>query len=107
MAPYIGKVLLLSPIVGEFSNEETMLGFIPPQAEKLMRLAESGTYPIPRQCEIHVGEFDWQSNPKSVIKLARHLGLDVTVVSNAGHMLGQSYVATILDRWLTPARAAR
>ena len=101
MAPYIGKVLLLSPIVGEFSNEETMLGFIPPHAEKLMKLAESGTYPIPKQCEIHVGEQDWQSNPKSVLKLASHLGLDVTVVPNAGHMLGKSYVAAILDRWFS------
>jgi alpha-beta hydrolase superfamily lysophospholipase len=31
MKPYIGKVLLLSPIVGEFSNEEHMKFFVPPR----------------------------------------------------------------------------
>ena len=100
MKPYIGRVLLLSPIVGEFSNEDSVLGFIPPQAGKLLDLAERGTYPAPKQCEIHVGEQDWQSNPSNVIKLAGYLGLDVTVVPNLGHMLGKSYVSAVLDRWL-------
>jgi hypothetical protein len=100
MKPYIGYVLLLSPIVGEFSNEETRMGFIPPQAVKLSELAMSGSYPSPLNCEIHVGEHDWQSVPANVIKLAGHLGLPVTVVPSAGHMLGKSYVSSVLDRWL-------
>jgi hypothetical protein len=98
--PYIGRVLLLSPIVGEFSNEETNMGFIPPQAEKLSELALSGSYPAPMNGEIHVGEHDWQSVPANVIKFAGHLGLSVTVVQGAGHMLGKSYVSSVLDRWL-------
>jgi alpha-beta hydrolase superfamily lysophospholipase len=100
MTPYIGKVLLLSPIVGEFSNDEARVGFIPPQAEKLSKLAEGHAYPVPMKCEIHVGEHDWQSVPANVIKFARHLGLEVTVVSGAGHMLGKRYVSAVLDRWL-------
>ncbi len=100
MKPYIGHVLLLSPIVGEFSNEETRMGFIPPQAEKLSELAMSGSYPTPMNCEIHVGEQDWQSVPANVIKFAGHLDLQVTVVPGAGHMLGKSYVSSLLDRWL-------
>ncbi len=101
MRPYVGKVLLLSPIVGEFANEETMLGFIPPQAERLLKLAVSGSYPTPKHCEIHVGEQDWQSNPKAVQKLAGLLELEVTVVPNAGHMLDKAYVAAVLDQWST------
>ena len=100
MRPYIGKVLLLSPIVGEFCNEETMLGFIPPQADKLCKLAESGDYPTPIQCEIYVGENDWQSNPANVTRLAGLLGIDVTIVPNAGHILDKIYVNAVLDRWL-------
>ena len=100
IAPYIGRVLLLSPIIGEFSNDDTRMSFIPPQAGRLLQLAARGSYPGPTQCEIHVGERDWQSNPTKVIELAGHLGLKVTVVPNAGHMLGKNYVAGLLDRWL-------
>lgn len=101
LQPYIGKVLLLSPIVGEFSNEETGMGFIPPQSGNLLLLAESGKYPVPEHCEIHVGESDWQSNPSNVLRLAELLGLVVTVVPNRGHSLGKSYVSSLLDRWLS------
>ena len=100
MSPYVGKVLLLSPIVGEFSNEDNGLGFIPPHSGRLAQLAESGTYPVPRHCEIHVGEHDWQSNPANVTKLARLLGLSATVVPGGGHMLDKQYVSAVLDRWL-------
>lgn len=103
MAPYIGRVLLLSPIVGEFSNEETRIGFIPPHAEKLSELARSGQFPVPRNCEIHVGDSDWQSNPGNVTKLAGLLGIGVTVVPNNGHMLEKNYVTLVLDRWLPVA----
>ena len=100
MKPYVGKVLLLSPIVGEFSNEDNGLGFIPPHSGRLAQLAEAGTYPVPQNCEIHVGEHDWQSNPANVTKLAGILGLSATVVPGGGHMLDKRYVSAVLDRWL-------
>lgn len=100
LQPYIGKVLLLSPIVGEFSNEETRMGFIPPHSGKLLVLAEGGNFPTPKSCEIHVGEDDWQSDPRNVLTLAGHLGLAVTVVPNGGHNLEKTYVSRVLDRWL-------
>ena len=100
MKPYVGKVLLLSPIVGEFSNQDSGLGFIPPHSGRLAQLAEAGTYPVPLHCEIHVGEHDWQSNPANVTKLAGLLGLKATVVPGGGHMLDKRYVSTVLDRWL-------
>jgi len=102
MKPYVGKVLLLSPIVGEFSNEDLRMGFIPPFARRLTQLAERGTYPTPRQCEIHVGELDWQSNPSNVMRLAELLGLRATVVPEGGHMLDKRYVSALLDGWLDP-----
>lgn len=100
LPPYIGKVILLSPIVGEFGNEVTQMNFIPPRAEKLRQLAEAGTFPVPKQCQIHVGAEDWQSNPASVTAICELLGLDVTVVPNAGHMLPKDYVGALLDNWL-------
>ena len=100
MKPYIGRVILLSPIVGEFSNEDTHMNFIPPRAEKLLRLAEDGIYPIPKTCEVHVGSEDWQSNPANVTAFGSKLGIDVAVVPNAGHNLPKEYVGALLDSWL-------
>lgn len=95
--PYIGKVILLSPIVGEFSNEETLTTFLPPFAGKLFELAKANKLPSPKNCEIYVGSEDWQSNPKSVINLGVMLGIKVNIVPNAGHMLPVAYVEKILD----------
>jgi alpha-beta hydrolase superfamily lysophospholipase len=100
MEPYIGKVILLSPIVGEFGNDVTQMNFIPPRAEKLRKLAEAGTFPLPEQCQIHVGAEDWQSNPANVTAIGALLGLDVTVVPDAGHILPKEYVGALLDKWL-------
>lgn len=101
LPPYIGKVILLSPIVGEFANEETQMNFIPPRAEKLLGLAKDGTFPVPTQCQIHVGSEDWQSNPTNVTAFGELLGIDVTVVPNGGHMLPKEYVGNLLDYWLS------
>jgi hypothetical protein len=49
---------------------------------------------------VHVGEHDWQSNPVHVAAFGKQLGLAVTIVPQAGHMLGKSYVSALLDRWL-------
>jgi hypothetical protein len=91
---------LLSPIVGEFANQETEMNFIPPRSEQLLELAKAGSYPSPLNCEIHVGAEDWQSNPTNVELFGSLTGLKVSVVPEAGHMLPKKYVGELLDRWL-------
>jgi hypothetical protein len=76
LPPFPGKLLLLSPIVGDFHTESNGLGFYPPRADRLRELAETGTYPTPKNAEIHVGSEDW-------------------------HQLGVEYVGEVLDRWLS------
>ncbi len=98
--PYPGKLLLLSPIVGEFSNEQNRMGFIPPYAKRLYELASKGLFPAPRHCEIHVGSEDWQSIPDNVTAFATLVNGQVTVVEGAGHSLPKEYVSSVLDRWL-------
>lgn len=100
LKPYIGKVILLSPIVGEFASDEMRMNFLPPRAERLFELAKTGAFPTPRQCEMHVGAEDWQSNPSNVAALGGMLGIDVTVVPDAGHLLPKDYVGGLLDKWL-------
>ena len=100
MDAFIGKVMLLSPIVGEFSNEDIRMGFIPPYSKRLFELASSGSYPRLKQCEIHVGSEDWQSNPQNVTAFADLLDISVSVVKDEGHSLPKQYVSAQLDRWI-------
>jgi hypothetical protein len=100
MASFPGQVLLLSPIVGEFTNEQARTSFSPPRPTKLKELAEAGQFNAPSQCELHVGEEDWQSIPANVQAFGRLAGITVSVVPGAGHDLGKSYVGSLLDRWL-------
>jgi len=96
-----GRVLLLSPIIGEAASGVSEQTFIPPQAEKLAALAASGQFAAPRMCEIHVGAEDWQSGPARVGALGKQLGIPVTIAPGKGHVLGKDYVGPLLDRWLT------
>jgi pimeloyl-ACP methyl ester carboxylesterase len=100
MPAYPGRVLLLSPIVGQFQNDESGLNFIPPFAECLRGLVQLGKLPSPRTCEVHVGEEDWQSMPANVMALGEALSLQVHIVQRSGHMLDIQYVSVLLDRWL-------
>ena len=68
--------------------------------------AESGTYLVPIQCEIYVGEFDWHSNPSNVAYLASLMRLCVTVVPRGEHVLDKAYVSAGLDKWLALGNAA-
>ena len=97
LPPFPGRVLLLSPILGEFKDDSTSLGFIPPRAGKLMRLAREGSYPAPKRCEVHVGSEDWQSYANA-IAFSEMVGIQIHVVEGAGHMLPKDYVSALLKR---------
>lgn len=99
MQPYPGSVLLLSPIIGQFSNEEIQLGFIPPRAKKLGQMADEGKFAAPPNCRIHVGSEDWQSNPDAVTSFGTKVGIPVTIAYGRGHQLGADYVRALLDEW--------
>ena len=99
------RVLLLSPIVGEFGSDEsqgkTHLNFILPRAGLLYEAAKKGTNPVPKNCEFHVGSEDWQSSPANVITLAQMWGAQAYVVPGSGHAIDRGYITQLLDRWLT------
>lgn len=100
MPSFPGRVLLLSPIVGEFTNAQARTSFSPPRPKRLKDLAEAGHFKVPRQCEMHVGEEDWQSIPANVQALGRLTGILVIVVPDGDHDLGKAYVGPLLDQWL-------
>jgi hypothetical protein len=95
-----GKILLLSPILGAASDEITGMTFVPPRAEKLLNLSNKNLFPTPKNCQIHVGEHDWQSNPETVKLFCEPQNISYQVVPEAGHQLPQAYVNGVLDLWL-------
>lgn len=100
MPPFPGRVLLLSPIVGEFTNVQARTSFSPPRPTRLNVLAQKKQFPVPHQCEIHVGSEDWQSNPENVLVFGHLTGIPVIIVPQGHHDLGKAYVGPLLDRWL-------
>ena len=99
LAPYVGSILLLSPVLGGVTNGSTMRYFSPPRADKLMRLVEEGNFPVPNDIEIHVGGSDWQSPYQRAEQFAEAVGGECQVVSGAAHQLGEDYVSPVLDNW--------
>ena len=100
LAPFPGKAVILSPIIGPSKNNEVQMGFYPPRADVLHKAAVDGTFPCPLNAEIHVGSEDWQSGSAGVVEFANAVGLPVNVADGLGHMLGTDYVGNILDRTL-------
>lgn len=99
---FVGKVVLLSPIIGEAFDPETNRVYIPPRAGKLQQYIAAGRFNAPVDCEIHVGELDWQANPNEVTKLATPVGLRVNIVPDSGHQLDRAYVRELLTKLLNP-----
>ena len=100
---FVGKVVILSPIIGEAFDPATNRMYVPPRAGKLQRLIEQGGFNTPLNCEIHVGEHDWQANPNEVLKLASRTGFKVNIVPGSGHRLDCFYVGEVLYRLMAQA----
>jgi hypothetical protein len=104
LPPFPGRVLLLSPIVGDFENTDTAQVFMPPRSKVLKAAARAGKFPTPSHAEIHVGADDWQCVPADAEAFGALTGIPVTVVPGRGHLLGADYVGALLDRWLADAK---
>ena len=93
------SVLLLLPVVGGFYDDSLGMGFVPPFAEKSFELAQADNMTISQRGETHVGSQDWQCDPQKVSALGALIGVPVTVIPRAGHLLGSQYVRQLLDLW--------
>lgn len=101
LAPFPGRVLLLSPVIGSTAQSVTGMRFYPPRADVLKQTAQAGRFSKPHSIEVHVGEQDWQAGPQALVEFCNSVGVEVHVVPGRGHMLGSDYVGPLLDAWLT------
>jgi len=73
---------------------------VPPRAGEIQRRIDLSAYPVPRNCHIHVGSEDWQSDPVAICRFGKQLAIPVSIVNGRGHILGEDYVGGVLDEWL-------
>ena len=100
LAPFVGRVLLLSQIVGEFDHADKPMHFSPTYPTRLSQLAKEGLKSYPIDAQIHVGTKDWQSVPDNVLVFGKAVGIPVHLAEARWHMLGEDYVRPLLDVWL-------
>ena len=99
LEPYVGNILLLSPVLGGVTNSGSMRYFSPPRSDKLVRTVVEGCFPVPNNIEIHVGDSDWQSPYQRAEQFTQAVSGKCGVVPGAGHKLGKTYVTAVLDSW--------
>jgi hypothetical protein len=100
LARFPGHILLLSPVLGGFTDAKTMRDFSPPRSKRLMELSGNSDFPNPVKMEVHVGDQDWQSPSQMVIDFCNTVECEHTLVKGKGHELGKGYVGSVLDKWL-------
>ncbi len=102
MDSFPGKVLLFSPVLGAGISKDRLFGVLPPRSKKLLKLAESGEFPAPRDLEIHTGAEDSGCHPKLAERFALLVGnAKFRIVPNVGHQLGEEYLRGVLDKFLS------
>ncbi|PQA82405.1 hypothetical protein C5F52_15455 [Limnohabitans sp. TS-CS-82] len=65
---------------------------------KLLELASTGQFPVPVNCEIHVGSEDWQSCANSKV-FGEMVWIKVHLVQGVGHILPHAHVNELLKTW--------
>lgn len=87
-----GKILLLSPVLGDAENPETGMVYCPPRAQRFMESLRSGRLRLGAAIHVLVGSEDWQCNREALGLLK---GLDdvyVKEVEGEGHRIPSSVV---------------
>ncbi|MFP4389505.1 MAG: alpha/beta fold hydrolase [Desulfococcaceae bacterium] len=100
-APFPGRALLLSPVLGPARRIAGRLGSRPPRADRLRKMAAEGTFPPPAELEIHTGAEDQGCDPDLAREIFQEMvGVKLVVVPEMGHELDPEYVWRAARRFL-------
>lgn len=98
---YPGKILLLSPVLGQAVHKKQLYISRPPRADKLLTLAETNKFPISQYLEVHTGEVDNGCDPDLARKIEELVSeVKVKIVPNQGHELPTAYVKEVISNFL-------
>jgi hypothetical protein len=103
-APFPGRVLLFSPVLGAGVRPDGRFGSRPPRVGKLREMARAGTFPIPAALEIHTGAEEEGCDPVLAREIFSDMpGANLVVVPGMGHELDPEYVWRTVRRFLRKA----
>jgi pimeloyl-ACP methyl ester carboxylesterase len=89
---YAGKILLLSPVLGDAENPETGMVYCPPRAQRFVESLRSGRLRLGAAMQVLVGSEDWQCNREGLGLLKGLDAVDVKEVEGEGHRIPASVV---------------
>jgi hypothetical protein len=89
LAPFPGRVLLFSPVLGAALAQHAggFYGAIPPRADRLAFLAREHAFPAPASIDIYLGERDTGCAVEVASAFAMSVGGRLHIVVGAGHEL--------------------
>ena len=94
--PYPGKVLMVSPVLGEMKR--SFLSSTPPRAEKLRLAMQTNIFPAPDYSEILIGQYD------ACLDLAKAfsntLNSRLLIIPDQGHRLDYDTVCKAITEFL-------
>lgn len=103
-APFPGRVLLLSPVLGPARRTDGRFGSRPPRADRLRQMAEEGTFPPPAELEIHTGADDEGCDPDLAREIFGEMpGVKLVIAPGMGHELDPEYVWRVVRKFLEGA----
>lgn len=107
MAPFPGRILLLSPVLGVGFAADGFYGSYPPRASKLLDIAEGGSFPVPGYLEIHTGDQDPGCDPQLATLFSAYVhGTKLHFVAGEGHGLPKDYTCGVVRGFLDLAAQA-
>ncbi|OAD19232.1 hypothetical protein THIOM_005150 [Candidatus Thiomargarita nelsonii] len=101
LAPFPGRILLLSPVLGKAIDKKNLFISSPPRSKKLLQLAEQKKFPIPSYLEIHTGAKDNGCDPLLAKKISSLISRSkIYIVEGEGHRLNNNYLKQVLLKFL-------
>lgn len=99
MPGFAGKILLLSPVLGDVENPETGMVYCPPRAQRFIESLGGGGLEVAMNMRVLVGSEDWQCN-RLALALLKASGASVTEIAGESHTLPREAVLGALEALL-------
>ena len=105
LTAFPGRILLLSPVLGEAIDKQNLFLSRPPRAKKLLQLAQSQKFPLPKYLEIHTGAEDKGCDPILAQKISSLItNSKIFIIKGEGHRLNKTYINSVIKKFFNTQR---
>jgi hypothetical protein len=101
LAAFPGRILLLSPVLGQAIDKQNLFMSRPPRAKKLLQLVKTQKFPVPKYLEIHTGAEDKGCDPILAKKISSLLtNSKIFIIKGEGHRLNKTYINGVIRKFI-------